>query len=466
MAFLFLVAVAVAVVVNPTMPWCNVSMGATAFSLSMSSSNPTRAKTNRNNKNKKKRKKKNGRGEDPSLVRAARAKFDAWKTSSGSDAGTVREFVVREEDLRDSADRNGGPRGRRIGHFAPWVFAGGLPSKNAADTACSDGSLTVNATKVSGARILQPGDVLALRAENTDRRTNVPSDPHRADRFCASRLRLVKTLQDESVTHSPLRVLYEDRCMAIVCKPAGIHTMSWTGSFGKSLCLDEILPLVLEPPEAGHDDGDEGLPAPLPRHRLDRRVAGPVVVAKTRRALVELGRSFEERTVTKEYRAVVVGTIDATALSGLDGVSNVTTTTTRNSTLSFTISSEVDDKPSETGVEVLGTTPCNVHGVLTDLKLFPKTGRKHQLRIHCARVLGTPILGDDLYWDETGLSEKGVTVRKGQGLYLYCKRVSIDHPLGGDRKRVAVEVDEPLRFTRTREKARKGFEWTRMHETT
>ena len=267
--------------------------------------------------------------------------------------------------------------------------------------------------------------------------------------------------------------------MAIVCKPVGIHSMSWSGSLGKSLCLDEILPLVLTPPGAGapldptsaqhercddEEDGwecndDEGLPAPLPRHRLDHRVAGPVVVAKTRRASVEIGRSFEEKRVTKEYRAIVVGTVDTNAIQGLlDGVvSNMNTSSS--SGLSFTISSDVDGKPSETDVQVLGRTPCNINGVLTDLKLFPKTGRRHQLRIHCSRVLGTPILGDDLYWDETDV----VSVRKRQGLYLYCKKVSIDHPLLGSHKVVSAEIQEPLRFTRTRKKARKGYEWSKAH---
>jgi 23S rRNA-/tRNA-specific pseudouridylate synthase len=246
--------------------------------------------------------------------------------------------------------------------------------------------------------------------------------------------------------------------------------MSWAGSFGKSLCLDEILPLVLEPPSgsgAGSGSGsgtapdmkmnmDEPLPAPLPRHRLDQRVAGPVVVAKTRRALVEIGRSFEEKTVTKEYRAIVVGEIQ-----------NI-----HNST-SFTIHSDVDGRASETHVVVLGQTPCNVNGVLTDLKLFPKTGRRHQLRIHCAEVLGTPILGDDLHSGKQTRNENknkneggenvgvgagvGVPVRRRQGLYLYCKKVSIDHPINGEV--VSAEILEPFRFTRTRNKALKGFEW-------
>eukprot|EP00531_Pseudo-nitzschia_arenysensis_P006875 CAMPEP_0116148650 /NCGR_PEP_ID=MMETSP0329-20121206/18489_1 /TAXON_ID=697910 /ORGANISM="Pseudo-nitzschia arenysensis, Strain B593" /LENGTH=459 /DNA_ID=CAMNT_0003644835 /DNA_START=111 /DNA_END=1490 /DNA_ORIENTATION=- len=420
-----------------TKSWHTISIGATAFS----------ATANNLAKNK---------NYDSSSIREAREKFDAWN-SADPNTNTIREYVVREEDI-DQED-NCNVRNYRISHFATRIFSESLPSPNAANLACRAGSLTLNSTKVSGGRILRAGDVIAYNSSiaGGDRRTMVPSVPLRAERFCASRLRLLQTLSDESLSHTPLRVLYEDHCMAIVCKPAGIHTMSWSGSLGKSLCLDEILPLLLTPPGASAGNfEDEGLPAPLPRHRLDHRVAGPVVVAKTRRASVEIGRSFEEKTVTKEYRAIVVGDIDMNAIEELDEVSNVD-----RSTRSFTICSDVDDKQSQTEAQVLGSTPCNINGVLTDLKLFPKTGRKHQLRIHCARVLRTPILGDDLYWDEN-LSSGGISVRKRQGLYLYCKKITINHPLlRSNKEDVPAEIEEPLRYTRTRKKARKGFEWSR-----
>ncbi|VEU44773.1 unnamed protein product [Pseudo-nitzschia multistriata] len=399
------------------------------------------------------------RGFDGLSVAEARERFDAWKTANRN-TNTVREVVVTRGDLEGRDDR-----GTRISHFAPGIFPESLPTSNAANLACRSGTLTINGARVSGGRLVVSGDVVGYLNDKSDRRTTVPGDPKRAERFCASRLRLLQTLGDGGMSHSPLRVLYEDDAMAIVCKPAGIHTMSWSGSLGKSLCLDEILPLVLTPPSTGGNglDDDEPLPAPLPRHRLDQRVAGPVVVAKTRRACVEIGRSFEEKTVTKEYRAIVVGTVDIGTLAErnedpkqqiiFSGEGNPAS-----SPFSFTIRSDVDGKPSETDVLVLGSTPCNVNGVLTDLKLFPKTGRKHQLRIHCAKVLGTPILGDDLYWGE----QEG-SVRRRQGLFLYCRKVSLGHPLDNGRT-VSGETTEPLRFDRTRVKALKGFEWSKARE--
>jgi 23S rRNA-/tRNA-specific pseudouridylate synthase len=378
-------------------------------------------------------------------------KFQAWRENANrKNGGDVRQEVTIQPEALPDDDRE-----CRLSHFAVHVFPDSLQTRNAANLACRSGKLLLNHTKVSGATRVRAGDILTHVNDKSDRRTQVPADPGRAERFCNARLRLVRTFSDEGLSHSPLRVLYEDNWMAIVCKPAGIHTMSWSGSFGKSLCLDEILPLLLEPPTNFECDSvdvmaeDEPLLAPLPRHRLDARVAGPVVVAKTRRALIELGRSFEEKTVIKEYRAIVVGEI-------------------QNNCTSFTIHSDVDGRESETQVVVMGQTPCVVNGVLTDLKLFPKTGRKHQLRVHCAEVLGTPILGDDLHCggrpqeggtdsNEDGDVRVGIPVRKSQGLFLYCKQVSIRHPLSGEL--VSAEIPEPFRFTRTRTKALKGFKW-------
>eukprot|EP00521_Asterionellopsis_glacialis_P013830 CAMPEP_0195302794 /NCGR_PEP_ID=MMETSP0707-20130614/31687_1 /TAXON_ID=33640 /ORGANISM="Asterionellopsis glacialis, Strain CCMP134" /LENGTH=373 /DNA_ID=CAMNT_0040366141 /DNA_START=112 /DNA_END=1234 /DNA_ORIENTATION=- len=297
------------------------------------------------------------------------ARFRAWSKIAIAEN---EEFVVKEVPEND--------RNSRISHFGTSAFPESLQTSNAANVACSAGRLLLNGEKVSGAKRVKVGDLLSLSAAKTDRRTLLPDDPRRAKRFCDARLRLLNVFKDDNFSHSPLKVLYEDECMAIVSKPAGIHTMSWSGTIGKSLCLDDLLPLVLEPPRQSQDP----LSAPLPRHRLDARVAGPVIVAKTRRALIELGRSFEEHTVEKEYRALLVG--KSSALPSPPST--------------FTIESDIDGRESITMVSVLAHTPCNVDGLITDVKLFPKTGRKHQLRRHCAEVLGAPILGDDLHTND------------------------------------------------------------------
>lgn len=182
--------------------------------------------------------------------------------------------------------------------------------------------------------------------------------------------------------------------------------------------------------------------------------------------------------MVKEYRAIVVGEIKIPQQQEDQHSSSDTANFSMHPPPSFTIKSDVDGRASETKVVVLGQTPCPVNGILTDLKLFPRTGRKHQLRIHCAEVLGTPILGDDLYWDHRGGGSQDnknsdndsndalevesdripdVSVRRRQGLYLYCKKIAINHPITDEV--VSAEIPEPFRFTRTRRKALKGFKW-------
>lgn len=361
---------------------------------------------------------------------AAVERCEAWSAGGGAAA----TYAARAGDPvapRDApADALGDYKGARLRTFASTIaFPAALASTNAAHRACKAGRLRVNGDRASSARLVVAGDELSF-APAPERRTAVPEDPERADRWIFRRLALLGALVDGARHAPPLAVLYEDEDLAVVLKPSGCHSMSWTGTLKRQqLCLDDVLPFVLAPPV----DAAGALPAPLPRHRLDARVAGPVVVAKTRAAHVSLGRSFEAGDVTKEYRAIVVGAAK--------------------SLTSGTVSAPLDGRPSTTAVEVLGTTPCAVDGLLTDVALFPKTGRRHQLRRHCAEALGAPILGDDLH-------AGGGTARKRVGLFLYCRAIAFPHPVDAG-KTVACEIPEPPRYAKHRAKARSGYEWDR-----
>ena len=174
------------------------------------------------------------------------------------------------------------------------------------------------------------------------------------------------------------------------------------------------------------------LARPLPVHRLDARVAGCVVVAKSRHALVHLKAQFEDREVVKEYRAILVGDLlekcaaeDAHSLvrweSGPDVAAEIKAgdaaggsgIAASDPALSSAISPSaasvgnflsktgsvripVDRHEAHTDIRVLDIIPCPQYGAITSVSLSPHTGRRHQLRRHCA-ALGCPIVGDDLY---------------------------------------------------------------------
>ena len=85
----------------------------------------------------------------------------------------------------------------------------------------------------------------------------------------------------------PLQVLYEDDDLAVVLKPAGVHSLKWLSTMKKNFfCLDHCLPLILSP--ASRDS----LRRPLPCHRLDSRVSGCLVCAKSQ--LAQVRQSSEE----------------------------------------------------------------------------------------------------------------------------------------------------------------------------
>lgn len=124
-------------------------------------------------------------------------------------------------------------------------------------------------------------------------------------------------------------------------------------------------------------------------HRLDRVVAGLILVGLTKRAARLLGQQLAARRVIKEYHAVVTGGVTdghsrwEDYLAKIPGQAAVTVVTAE----------VAQAKLARTRVEVAGR---DTQGGRTLLKLFPETGRMHQLRVQAAHH-GHPIIGDTLY---------------------------------------------------------------------
>ena len=125
-------------------------------------------------------------------------------------------------------------------------------------------------------------------------------------------------------------------------------------------------------------------------HRLDADTAGCLVVALRRAALLEAQALFAAGTVRKTYWAVVVGAppsesgiVDAPLLK-------------RSRTGSWRMVVDPAGQSARTAWRVLGRA-----GGLTWLELTPRTGRTHQIRVHCAH-LGCPILHDPVYGTADG----------------------------------------------------------------
>ena len=216
------------------------------------------------------------------------------------------------------------------------------------------------------------------------------------------------------VTVSPLDVLYEDNhCLAVV-KPAGLLT---TGdSTGDQTLLDQAKLYVKE---RYNKPGNVYLGVV---QRLDRPVSGIVLFARTSKAAARLAEQFRERTVEKVYFALV------------DGVPAPVEGTLRHFLLkneqSNVVSSVTEQSPGAKEA-VLDYSLEARHGRLSLLRIEPRTGRSHQIRVQLSSI-GCPIVGDTKY---------GGPRRTPPGMIaLHAARLRFSHPTRDE----TIEFDSPL----------------------
>lgn len=197
-------------------------------------------------------------------------------------------------------------------------------------------------------------------------------------------------------------VVYEDESIVVVRKPSGLPSVA-----GKIPTLNLHQWLRHRYPSAT---------GPLIVHRLDMATSGLMVAAKTKLAHQILQAQFARHAIHKTYIAVVEGIVH-----------------TPRGTVSLPlrpdwfdrprqIVDEMDGKEAVTQYEVIGT-----EGGFTRLRLYPLTGRTHQLRVHCAhpKGLNAPIKGDTLYG------------KPSKRLCLHACQLAFAHPVSG----------QPMSFT-------------------
>lgn len=161
-------------------------------------------------------------------------------------------------------------------------------------------------------------------------------------------------------------------------------------------------------------------------HRLDRPTSGVLVFALEKAAGSHMRRLFDAHQVEKTYHAVVAGTTEArwensTPLQKVEGEPF------RDSTTEFSRLS-------------VGEIKGKTHSTL---RVFPKTGRYHQIRRHLAGD-GFPIIGDYLYGDHDEMSE-WVRLTEQTRLMLHAASIRFEHPRNGAL--LDIEAPLPARFS-------------------
>ncbi len=133
-------------------------------------------------------------------------------------------------------------------------------------------------------------------------------------------------------------------------------------------------------------------------HRLDRDTSGIVLVAKTSEMAAHLAETFRQGKVKKTYWAVVVGNP-----LGREGTIELPLIKTGEKNREKVVVDKLNGKQAITHYRVVK----KIYPDLFLLELSPKTGRTHQLRVHCAH-LGMPILGDGKYGGPAAMSANKV----------------------------------------------------------
>ena len=219
-------------------------------------------------------------------------------------------------------------------------------------------------------------------------------------------------------------ILYEDKYLIVINKPAG---MAVHGGSGLSYGLIEAL-RALRPQEQNLELV----------HRLDRDTSGCLLISKRRAVLKGLHEQLREKTMEKNYLALVAGQWDAKH-------KNVTEPLRKNTLKSGERVVRVDHeqgKPSHTRFRVVERFE---HASL--VQASPVTGRTHQIRVH-TQCKGHPIACDDKYGDQVfdgKMRQIGLN-----RLFLHAKELRFIHPKTETTHHVEAPLDEALQACITR----------------
>lgn len=216
-----------------------------------------------------------------------------------------------------------------------------------------------------------------------------------------------------------LRILHEDDDFLALDKDQGTVVHPAPGHKGPTLVHHLLHHLKSDPQFSATSPARPGIV-----HRLDRGTSGVILIAKHRSALEALARQFKDRSIRKEYVAIAWGRMKESG--------RFASSIGRDPRHRHRMSSK-----SQTGREALTLFRRELgFDHFSFVRLFPHTGRTHQLRVHLSEA-GHTIVGDDLYGKPTksrigGLSPAlAAFLSEVSATFLHAERLSLLHPRTG-----------------------------------
>ncbi len=287
----------------------------------------------------------------------------------------IRVVIVENKD-----------EGKRVDKFVSELI-GEACSRTHIKTLIDAGHITVNESPVKPRYMLRENDKIKIELIMPESDTFLEPEP------------------------IPLDIIYEDRAIIVVNKPAGMVIHPGAGNKKGTMAgalLYHCASLA--------DTGDRFRPGIV--HRLDKDTSGVVIVAKNDKSMRSLSKQFQNRTISKSYLAVVKGIVEYD-----------------NGEVDASLSRSPVDRKKMIVEPSVGRTAKTIYNVVqrykkyTLLRLKPETGRTHQIRVHM-QYLKHPIAGDRVYGRSTEASRQ----------LLHAEKIRFTHP----ETLKAVEFESPM----------------------
>lgn len=223
----------------------------------------------------------------------------------------------------------------------------------------------------------------------------------------------------------PLVIVHEDEDVLILNKPVGLVVHPGAGNPNSTL-LNALL---------HHAPALKHLPRAGILHRLDKDTSGLLVIAKNEAALKNLSHQLKQKTMQREYQAIVSGTL----ISG----GTVDAPIDRHHLQRKRMTVTDTGKHAVTHYRILQKFRAHTH-----LKLMLETGRTHQIRVHMAHIRH-PIIGDPTYGgrmqlmkNTTPLLTQALRNLKRQALHAFA--LGFTHPGTGEAVRFEIPLPEDM----------------------